>query len=1262
MPRLLLQRLAGAPEETSWSVEGTVVFVDISGFTKLSERLSKHGREGAEQVTDAIEGCFSALLSVAYASGGGLIKFGGDALLLLFDGPGHVPRAARSAVWMRRLLRDVGRVELPGVKLQLRMSVGIHTGRFDMFLIGDSHRELLVTGPAWTRTVEMEHAAEAGEILVSPEVAALLPARCIGRDKVPGRLLVREPRDVPPPGDVSVDDLVPEETARCLSVAVREHVLAGGGAPEHRPVTVAFIHFDGTDELLRAEGPEVTALALQDLVETVQTAVDYHGVCFLGSDVDADGGKIILTAGAPTVSGNDEERMLLALRGIAETVMRIPIRIGVNRGAVFAGDIGPSYRRTYTVMGDAVNLAARLMAKAEPGQVYATADVLERSNTTFDTTELEPFMVKGKARPVGAWSVGQAIGSRSRLTASAKRFALIGRSEELGVLESALAGAHSGHGRLVEIVGEPGIGKTRLLEELRSRAEGFRALHATAEAYTSSTPYFVWRELLRELIEVGWEDPDDVVFERLYPIVEEANPDLLPWLPLLAGVLGVALPPTLEIETLAPEFIRPKIHEIVAEFLEMGLKGPTLIQVEDAHLMDEASSDLLASIVERLHDRPWLVAVTRRDTDTGFVAPDIEAVARLRPGPLSAEDALAFAQAATEDAPLLPHDLQMLAERSGGNPQFLLDLVQVLAIGSMLPESVEAAAMARIDQLPPADRSLLRRASVLGVSFHPRLLSVVLDEGVPEPTERTWEELGEFVEDDGEGHLRFRRAVVRDAAYEGLPFRTRRLLHAKVGQRLEEEADDADEAGGVLSLHLFLAGEYAKAWRYARRAAERAAAGFANQEAAHLYRRAIDAAKRLHDIGDGEIAAVYEAMGHCYDLSGEFRRAVDAYGDARRLYADDPLAEARILHERSRMEDRSGRYSRALGWATRARKRLDGIPGDEALQQLARVDAWYATVLQSAGRLDDAVRWCRHAIAEAESSDEPRALAQAHWVLGWADLVLGRPCGPHLRRALAIYEELGDLVGQAQMCLNLGGGLLLEGQWVEAWDVTQRGRDLYLQVGDHASAMICDLNMAEILTEQGRLAEAEPLLREGVRTHRATGDRYALGVSLIGLARVVARAGRCAEALQLLGEARSELQHVGAQGEALEADALAAECHAFLGAGEEALSLATETLARVAALGGASVVMPLLERVKGYSLAQLGRLDEAGSAFAASLENARSRGADFQVALTLMAMWRLARLRGDRPSPEWRTEGGAILARLGVVAVAAPPISTAAVA
>ncbi len=146
VPRLLLRHLADDPERRAWTVDGTVVFVDISGFTKLSERLAKHGKEGAEQVTEAIETCFTDLLAVAYANGGGLIKFGGDALLLLFQGEGHEAMACRSAVWMRRSLREVGRIDLPGARVQLRMSVGAHTGTFHLFLVGTSHRELIAAG------------------------------------------------------------------------------------------------------------------------------------------------------------------------------------------------------------------------------------------------------------------------------------------------------------------------------------------------------------------------------------------------------------------------------------------------------------------------------------------------------------------------------------------------------------------------------------------------------------------------------------------------------------------------------------------------------------------------------------------------------------------------------------------------------------------------------------------------------------------------------------------------------------------------------------------------------------------------------------------------------------------------------------------------------------------------------------------------------------------------------------------------------------
>ena len=145
--------------------DGTAVFVDISGFTKLSERLARKGREGAEQITEAIGSSFESILQVAYENGGSLLKFGGDALLLWFEGEGHVERACRATVLMRRMLRDVGRIEAARREGHAADVAGRASGTFHFFAVGTSHLELLPTGPAWSRLVAMEHAADAGEIL-----------------------------------------------------------------------------------------------------------------------------------------------------------------------------------------------------------------------------------------------------------------------------------------------------------------------------------------------------------------------------------------------------------------------------------------------------------------------------------------------------------------------------------------------------------------------------------------------------------------------------------------------------------------------------------------------------------------------------------------------------------------------------------------------------------------------------------------------------------------------------------------------------------------------------------------------------------------------------------------------------------------------------------------------------------------------------------------------------------------------------------------
>ena len=1260
--RILQQHLIDDPGGRWWTSDGTAVFVDISGFTKLSERLARKGREGAEQITEAIGSSFEAILAVAYDNGGSLLKFGGDALLMWFEGEGHAARACRATVLMRRVLREVGRIEVPGAKVTLRMTQGVHSGRFHFFAVGSSHFEFLPVGPAWSRLVAMEHGADAGEIVVSPETAVLLQVRCLGDPKGPGTILRREPTShreklplMPRP------KMAAATIAQCLPVAVRAHVLAGGGTSEHRPVTIAFVHFEKTDAMLERDGPGATAEALHQLVSIVEAATDKHGVSLLASDVDADGGKLILTAGAPSIAGDDEERMLLALRSIVDARLSIPIRIGVHRGSVFAGDIGPFYRRTYTVMGDAVNLSARLMAKAEPGHIYATADVLDRSNTLFATTELPPFAVKGKAQPIQAWSVGRAVGSRKR-NVSLERLPLIGRDAELALLRDALASARSGAGRLIDIVGELGTGKTRLLQALREEATGMRVLSVTCEAYSAATPYAVWRELLREFMDIRRDDPDALVAERIEREVKNRIPDLTPWLPLIGIAFGVEIASTPEVEMLAENNRRPKLHEAVGRFLEVMMPDPLFGEIENAQHMDVASAKLLSFVAGTCHARPWLIGVARRTSESGFVAPDLPTVVRVELEALTPEDALRFTKLATERNPLPIHVLEIVARRSGGNPQFLRDLLHsAVHSGGVhgLPDSAESAAMSRIDALAPEDRALVRRASVFGLTFHPRMLAWFADEdGALQPDAETWKRLHQLFEQEADGYIRFRRSLLRDAAYEGLPYKLRRRLHRLVATRLEAEFENPEESADILSLHYVVAGEYGPAWRYARIAARHADAVYAYVEAARLYARALEAGRRMGDVADLELASVGEALGDSWHRAGDYPKASDAFTAARRLAAGDSLRVAGLLLKQSKMEEKLGKYPQALRWAARARKVIEGLTGPDAARQSAHLSGWYATVLQAEGRSSDAIRWAQRAIKEAEAVDDPEAIGTAYFVLGWVYGDLGRDgVEPLWRRALEAFRRAGNVRRQAGLLANLGVACGWEGRWDEAVSYFEQAREESIKIGNTVDAELARINIAEILTDRGELTQAQTLLDASLPMWRALNYRYFLGACYALLGRVALRAGRPEAALARFEEAKTLFEDVGSQQDVLDVDSRIAECRVFMADPKAALELAAATLARVGSPKSVPKAVALLERVRGQALLQQGNLAGARKALEASLAAGRARRDLFETALTLLAFVDLAHREGVEPAPEIMGECQTLLDRLKVSAVPALPLA-----
>ena len=328
-------------------------------------------------------------------------------------------------------------------------------------------------------------------------------------------------------------------------------------------------------------------------------------------------------------------------------------------------------------MGDAVNLTARLMAKAEPGQIYATADVLDRSNTLFATTKLEPFAVKGKAEPVQAWSVGRAEGSRTRQV-TLQRLPLTGRNAELGVIRKAFTSARSGAGRLIEVVGDAGIGKTRLLEALRDAAAGFNKQHATCEAYTVVHPVCRLARAAARDARVRPRRPDADIAERIRAEVADARR------PTWRRGCRCSRPCSTSRSRATPEVEHARGEQPPREAARNRRPVPRGRGAREAVDRDRrrASHGRGLRRTPGAPDRPssprgpGCSPSARRASGSGFEAPEAPEVVRIELKPLAPQDALRLAQLATEQTPLPPHVLEVVAKRSGGNPQFLRDLLR----------------------------------------------------------------------------------------------------------------------------------------------------------------------------------------------------------------------------------------------------------------------------------------------------------------------------------------------------------------------------------------------------------------------------------------------------------------------------------------------------------------------------------------------------------------------------------------------------------
>jgi tetratricopeptide (TPR) repeat protein len=542
------------------------------------------------------------------------------------------------------------------------------------------------------------------------------------------------------------------------------------------------------------------------------------------------------------------------------------------------------------------------------------------------------------------------------------------------------------------------------------------------------------------------------------------------------------------------------------------------------------------------------------------------------------------------------------------------------------------------------------------MQFQESALRLLLLGGRSQPTDKDGlGRLSAFLRPDGHNSFHFAHALIRDAAYQGLPYQRRRQLHGLAGDAIEAAATDPDEVSDQLSLHFFYSAQPTKAWHYSIIAAERARGKHAYVEAAVLFGRAVAAARGRSEIKDPEVAVVLQSLGEAHMYVGAFPAAWGAFRDARAKVGDDRVWSAELIRRQAEADQRRGRLPQALRTAKRGMRLLEDVEGTPALAARSRLEGVAAVVRESQGRYRDAITWAQQAEVDATAAHDEPALAEALEALHASYTLQGQPQDrPYGKLALSLYEQLGDLVGQSRALNNLAVAAWIEGRGVEVLEMLRRSEDVAVVAGDTLGAASSRFNIADLLLRQGRLDEAEDILRELVPVLRGLGalDFATSAMRTLGL--VLVQSHRATEGRELFAEARRVQGELGLAIEVVETDAALAEALLADHDPKSAADLAADAGRRAESLG-ARHLLPTLLRIQGAALREAGDLVGAGSCLHQALAACHIEGgADLGFVLAELAA--LAQSTGDEAAAADRAlQSQRALAALGFVGSARYP-------
>jgi len=866
---------------------------------------------------------------------------------------------------------------------------------------------------------------------------------------------------------------------------------------ERKLVTVLFCDIANSTDLAERIGPEGMHALLNRFFELALDVVHrYEGTInqFLG-----DG--LMALFGAPITHEDHARRAVLAAIGIQRIEREqfeqlrvagqaLRLRMGLNTGHVVVGSIGDNLRMDYTAVGGTTNVAARLQQLAEPGTILVSEPTARLVTGYVHTEAAGALVIKGKSEPVVAHRIVGVGLRRSPLdgTAARRLSRFAGREREFGHLREALANVEAGHGQAVAVIGEAGIGKSRLVYEFRQSLEADQVtyLEGRCLSYGRAIPYLPILELLRHNAQIAEADDADVVTEKTAAALRELGMSIAEFAPYLLHFFGIHTG-TEQLEALTPEAIKARTFEAIRRMALLGSRlRPIIFSVEDLHWVDSTSEECITQLAEVISEaRIMLLCTYRPDYSPRWIKSSHASQISL--APLSSRASLEVVHSVF-GADAFSEDIgRLILERAEGNPFFLEEIAKAVREQTnrdsavLVPDTVQGVLMARIDRLPEEMREVLQTASVLGREFSLRMLRAIwTGASTPEPHLLALKHQ-EFVyerPDVDEPVYVFKHALTQDVVYESLLESRRRALHAAAGRALEAlHQDRLDEAVDRLAHHYSKAGDASKAIVYLLRSAAKAARVYANADAVKALQEALAmVGELLPEERDHTTLTVLLPLAHSLYLSArnaDCRDVLLRHGEQAQRVRNPQLLGGYFFwlgHAYTYLgnqEEARHCAGKAIDEANRAG---DPIVAGKAYYVLARAAFWSAQFRH--GR-EEGLR----AVSLLENTTERWWLGQSEWIVAANFYLMGEfESGlAALQRCDAVGDTIGDPRLRTYAAWTAGAIHGTAGEWEKAVEACELGLKRSPDPMNTAAALGY---LGAALIEKGAFAEAiSPLSR-----------------------------------------------------------------------------------------------------------------------------------------------------------------------------------------